>query len=286
MNFQQALKKGEFLITAEIFPPKGIEIKPALDKALALKGLVHAINVTDNQRAIMRMNPVVLCHEAVSAGMDAIYQMSCRDRNSMGLSSDLLAAYALGIRNILSITGDYPSRKGKMLTKPVFEMDSVQLIDLAKKLEGGRDNNGNSLASAPSFCVGAVVNPNSEQLDLQVMKLKKKIDAGAEFIQTQVVYDADIFKRFMDRASGVKTKYLLGIFPLKSFETAKFMEENVPGVVVGEKVLKRMSDAKDPEKEGLQLAVDTIKDLRAYCGGVHFMTMNDIEAVKKIIAGI
>ena len=286
MSFEKALKTKKFVVTAEIFPPKGIDSSPALKKSEALKDIVDAINVTDNQRAVMRMNPVVLCHQLVHKGIDAIYQMSCRDRNSMGLSSDILAASALGIKNILAVTGDYPLRNGKMLAKPVFELDSVQLLDLIGKLEKGADLNGAKLESSPSFCRGAVVNPSSEQLDLQVLKLKKKIDAGASFIQTQVVFDIDSFKRFRDKSAGVKTKYLLGIFPLKSLSVAQFMAEKVPGVKVPEKVLDRMQKSVDPVQDGINIAVETIKELRPYCDGVHFMTMNDEKLVRNILSKI
>ncbi len=286
MSLREALLSKKFIITAEIFPPKGVDPSKALQKALSLKGVVDAVNVTDNQRAVMRMNPVVLCHQMIHNGVDAVYQMCCRDRNSMGLSSDVLAAAALGIKNILAITGDYPVKNGRVLAKPVFELDSVQLIDLIKKIEKGTDMNGNKLESSASFLVGGVVNPNSEQLDLQIMKMKKKADAGAEFIQTQVVYDIDTYKKFCERSSGIKAKKLLGIFPLMSYDTAKFMEEKVPGVKVGEKVLKRMASAKDQKQEGIDIAVETIKELKSCCDGVHFMTMNDINLVKEIVSRI
>jgi len=286
MSFEKALKTKKFVVTAEIFPPKGTDTASALKKSEALKDIVDAINVTDNQRAVMRMNPVVLCHQLVHKGIDAVYQMSCRDRNSMGLSSDILAASALGIKNILAVTGDYPLRNGKMLAKPVFEMDSVQLLDLIGKLENGTDLNGAKLESSPRFCRGAVVNPSSEQMDLQILKLKKKIDAGASFIQTQVVFDTDGFKRFRDKSSGIKTKMLLGIFPLKSISVAQFMAEKVPGVKVPDNVIARMEKASDPVKEGISIAVETIKELRPYCDGVHFMTMNDENLVRDILSKI
>ena len=287
MSFKDALKSKKFTLTAEIFPPKGVDASEAIKKAVQLKGMVDAVNVTDNQRAVMRMNPIVLCHKLNHEGIDSILQMSCRDRNSMGISSDILAAYALGIRNVLSITGDYPIREGKVLAKPVFELDSVQLLDLIRKMEKGIDFNGSPLKGSPAFCLGSTVNPNSEQIELQIMKLKKKIDAGAEFIQTQVIYDIDVFKKFRDKVSslgaGGRLPLLLGIFPLKSFEMAKFMEEKVPGVKVGDKALKRMQNSKDPKQEGVQIAVETIKELKSYCDGIHFMTMNDVEVVKEII---
>jgi len=301
-TLKEALLQNKFALTAEIFPPKGTDLTKAIEKARQLKGIVDAINVTDNQRAVMRMNPVVLCHKLVHEGLDAVYQMSCRDRNSMGLSSDILAASALGIKNILAVTGDYPVRDGRVLAKPVFELDSVQLVALIKKLESGSDLNGSKLESSPAFCVGAVVNPNSEQLDLQIMKLRKKIDAGAEFIQTQVVFDVDQYKKFRDKLGNVKAKILLGIFPLKSHNAAVFMNEKVPGVKVGEKVLGRMEREKAPRLadastssaqaarsehaaagEGIRIAVETIKELKPYCDGVHFMTMNDADIVKTIV---
>ncbi len=283
MSLSSALSSGKFVKTAEIFPPKGTDIDEALAKSREIKGLVDAVNVTDNQRAVMRMNPLVLCHKLICEGIDAVYQMSCRDRNSMGLSSDILAASALGIKNILAITGDYPLRNGKVLAKPVFELDSVQLVELIRKLESGTDIHGSPLSGSPSFSVGAVVNPNSEQVDLQIMKLRKKIDAGAEFIQTQVVYDIDVFKKFMDKAGKIDAKILLGIFPLKSLKAAVFMEEKVPGVRVGEKVLKRLGKASDQAAEGIKIAIETINELKPYCQGVHFMTMNDMDVVKNII---
>ncbi|MFA5103710.1 MAG: methylenetetrahydrofolate reductase [Candidatus Margulisiibacteriota bacterium] len=286
MSFEKALKTKKFTVTAEIFPPKGTDTAAALKKSEDLKDIVDAINVTDNQRAVMRMNPIVLCHQLVHKGIDAIYQMSCRDRNSMGLSSDILAASSLGIKNVLAVTGDYPLRNGKMLAKPVFELDSVQLLDLIGKLEKGSDLNGAKLESSPKFCRGAVVNPCSEQISMQILKLKKKVDAGASFIQTQVIFDIDSFKKFRDKSSAIKTKYLLGIFPLKSLSVAQFMAEKVPGVKVPEKVLVRMQNAKDPLQEGITIAVETIKELRSYCDGVHFMTMNDTDVVKKIMARI
>ena len=282
MSFKDALNSKKFTLTAEIFPPKGVDATDAIKKAVQLKGIVDAVNVTDNQRAVMRMNPIVLCHKLSHEGIETILQMSCRDRNSMGISSDVLAAYALGIRNILSITGDYPIREGKVLAKPVFELDSVQLLDLIRKMEKGIDFNGSPLKGSPAFCLGSTVNPNSEQIELQIMKLKKKIDAGAEFIQTQVIYDIDVFKKFRDTTHD-RVPLLLGIFPLKSFEMAKFMEEKVPGVKVGDKALKRMQNSKDPKQEGVQIAVETIKELKSYCDGIHFMTMNDVEVVKEII---
>lgn len=285
-NLKNAIKDNEFILTAEIFPPRGSDITSAFEKGKQLKGLVHAVNVTDNQRAVMRMNPVVLCHKLVHEGIDTVYQMSCRDRNSMGLSSDILAAAALGIGNILAITGDYPVKEGRVLAKPVFEIDSVQLIDLIKNIEKGRDLHGSELADKPQFTVGCVVNPNSEQMDLQIMKLRKKLDAGAEFIQTQVVFDIDQYKKFRDKMGRINAKLLLGIFPLKSLQAAVFMDEKVPGVKVGEKVLKRMKASKDPVKEGLDIAVETIKEMRSSCDGVHFMTMNDADIVKAIIGQI
>lgn len=286
MSFREALKNKKFITTAEIFPPKGTDISIAIEKALALKSIVDAINVTDNQRAVMRMNPMVLSHQLIINGMDAICQMCCRDRNSLGLSSDLLAASALGIKNILAITGDYPLQNGKVVAKPVFELDSVQLLDLMRMLENGKDLNGASLKGAPSFLKGAVVNPNSEQLDLQIMKLKKKVDAGAEFIQTQVIYNADEFKKFREKTSNINAKFLIGIFPLKSAVIARSIEGKVPGVVIGEDVIKRIENSKDQIQEGIDISIEIIRKLKPYCDGVHFMTMNDVETVKKIISRV
>lgn len=286
MTFEQALKTKKFIVTAEIFPPKGVDLSLSLKKAEKIKDFVDAINVTDNQRAVMRMNPLVLCHKLSLMGIDSIYQVACRDRNVMGLSSDLLAAYALGIRNILAVTGDYPLRGSKLLTKPVFEADSVQLLDLIKKLESGIDANGAQLESSPKFIKGAVVNPTSDLLDLQIIKLKKKIDLGASFIQTQVVFDIDAFKKFRDKTSNLNAKFLVGIFPLKSFQVAKFLAEKVPGVKVPQKILDRIEKSSDQFQEGIKISIDTVNQLKDYCDGIHLMTMNDENLVSAILKNI
>lgn len=284
MTLKEAIKSNKFIITAEIAPPKGVDIEALLESAEILRGVVDAVNVTDNQRAIMRLSSISFCSKLAQKGFDPILQMTCRDKNALALQSDILGAYVLGIRNILALSGDYPNHSDQPGVKPVFDLDSVQLVSLIKKLDSGEDLGGNKLSGKPFFTVGAVVNPGSDPLEPQIIKLQKKIEAGAEFIQTQVVYDVDKFKKFLKEAKiQPKVKVLVGIFPLRSYKMATFVNENVPGVSVPDKILKRIEKAKDPLKEGLDISVEIIEELKPICAGIHFMTLNHLEEIPDII---
>jgi methylenetetrahydrofolate reductase (NADPH) len=284
MSLKEAIKSNKFIITAEIAPPKGVDIEALLESAEILRGVVDAINVTDNQRAVMRLSSLSFCAKLVQKGFDPILQMVCRDKNALALQSDILGAYVLGIRNILALSGDYPNHSDQPGVKPVFDLDSVQLVDLIKKLDSGVDLAGNKLTGKPFFTIGAVVNPGADPLEPQIIKLNKKMEAGAEFIQTQVVYDVEKFKKFLKEAKiSPKVKVIAGIFPLRSYRMATFVNENVPGVSVPEKILKRIENAKDPLKEGLDISVDLIQELKPLCSGIHLMTLNNLQDIPEII---
>jgi len=284
MTLKQAIKSNKFIVTAEMAPPKGVDIEKLLESAEILRGCVDAINVTDNQRAVMRLSSLSFCAKLAEKGHDPILQMTCRDKNALALQSDILGAYVLGIRNILALSGDYPNRGDQRGVKPVFDLDSVQLVDLIKKMDSGTDLAGNKLAGKPNFTIGAVVNPGSDPLEPQLIKLHKKIDAGAEFIQTQVVYDVEGFKKFLKEAKvPPKIKILVGIFPLRSYKMATFVNEQIPGVSVPDKILKRIKNAKDPVEEGLNISVDIIDELKPLCAGVHLMTLNNLQEIPEII---
>jgi methylenetetrahydrofolate reductase (NADPH) len=271
MGFADALKSGKFVVTAEVSPPKGTDISGALAGAKILHGLVDAVNITDNQRAVMRMSPIVLCHILGEMGFETIMHMTCRDRNRLALQSDLLAAHALGIHNILAMSGDYPTMGDQPSAKPVFDLDSVQLLQLIEKMNTGSDLRDNPLDSPTSICAGAVANPGARPLGPQLLKLNKKVSAKARFIQTQAVFDAQVFNEFAETAGHTGIPVIAGIIPLRSAQNARFMNEKIPGLNVPEEAIHRMEAASDPALEGMRIAAETIGDIRANCQGIHIM---------------
>lgn len=271
-TFNDALKSDRFIVTAEVAPPKGTDISATLEDAELIKGLVDAINITDNQRAVMRMSPIAVGKLLMDAGHEVIVQLTCRDRNRLALQSDILAASALGIKNLCVMTGDYTTKGDHVGAKAVYDLDSVQLLSLITKMMGGFDMAGNELAGSPSFTVGAVSNTDVTKR-MQMLKLKKKINSGARFIQTQAVYDVESFNDFsvlMDQI-GPNVPVMAGIIPLRSAAMAHFMNNNIPGIRVGDELIKRMENARDPIQEGLEIAAESILELRDMCGGIHLM---------------
>lgn len=271
MGLQESLASGKFVLTSEIGPPKGIHIEEMMADAELLRGRVDAINVTDLQSSVMRLGSLAVCHLLQERGLEPIFQMTCRDRNRLGLQADLLSASVLGIKNVLALTGDYASLGDHPQAKPVFDLDSVNLIGVVKKLESGTDMVGNSLSGAPKFFVGAVVNPGANPLEAQLIKMEKKIQAGASFFQTQAVYDVQAFEQFMKRASPFKVPILAGIILLKSAGMARFMNKNVAGVFVPEPLVQRMAKAQDREKTSIEIAAELIRELKGMCQGIHLM---------------
>lgn len=285
MTFREALKNKGFVVTAELSPPKGVDLDAVLKKADLLKGKVDGVNATDNQVAVLHLSSVAFCALLKQKGLDPILQMNCRDRNALAMQADLLGAYALGIRNVLAISGDYPKKSLYHVVKPVFDIDSVQLIKLINDMNKGIDFAGEKLVGAPSFTVGGVVNPGADPIEGQIVKLKKKIDAGAEFIQTQIVYDIDGFKKFREMIKDMKIKMLVGILPVRSMKMAQTIQ-NIPGVHLPKKLLDRISGAGDPVKEGIEISAEIINGLKGYINGVHFMTLNNVESIPEILAKI
>ena len=282
MTFSEALKKKSFVVTAELSPPKGVELAEVLKKADLLKGHVDGVNATDNQVAVLHLSSVAFCALLKQRGLEPILQMNCRDRNALAMQADLLGAYSLGIKNVLAITGDYPKKSLHHVVKPVFDIDSVQLIKLIKDMNNGIDFAGEKLNGAPSYTIGAVVNPGSEPNEGQLVKLRKKIDAGAQFIQTQIVYDIDGFKKFRDLANDIKVKFLLGILPIRSAKMAENITR-IPGVHLSKEILDRVVGAKDPIQEGIDISAEIINGLKGYIDGVHFMTLNNVESIPLIM---
>ena len=282
MGLQESLASKKFAVTSEIGPPKGTNIGEMLHDAELLRGRVDGINVTDLQSSVMRLGSLAVCHLLQEKGLEPIFQMTCRDRNRLALQADLLSASIMGIKNVLALTGDYASLGDHPQAKPVFDLDSVSLIGVIKKLEAGTDMVGNPLNGAPKFFVGAVANPGGNPVEGQIIKMEKKIRAGACFFQTQAVYDVGAFEKFMKRVAPFKVPVLAGIILLKSAGMARFMNKNVAGVFVPEPLIQKMAKAEDRVKTSIEIAAELIRELKGMCQGIHIMPIgweNKVPAV-------
>jgi len=284
MTFKEKIQVGKFLVTSEIGPPKGIQTKTILEDAELIRGRVDAINVTDLQSSVMRLGSLAVCSLLKQKGFEPIFQITCRDRNRLALQSDILSAAALGIENILALTGDHPTLGDHPEAKPVFDLDSVQLLQVIKKLQEGFDMKGNKLEGAPpKFCVGAVVNPGADPIEPQIMKMEKKIEVGAQFFQTQAVYDIKIFENFLSKIKHLKTTILGGIVLLKSAGMAKYMNKNVAGVFVPDNLIKEMEETKDKQAKSVEIAARLIKELKPMCQGIHIMPIGCDKVVPRVL---
>ena len=286
MSLKAALESRKFAITAEVGPAKGTAVEDIHEIAGLLAGRVDAVNATDQQSAVMRLGSMVTCHLVKQKGLDTVLQMTCRDRNRLALQSDLLSAWVLGIQNVLAITGDLPQLGDHPQAKPVYDIDSVQLLSAIAGLNEGRDMTGHDLEGRPSFLAGAVVNPGADteaSFELQIAKMEKKIKAGARFFQTQAVFEPDKFARFMKRVEGFGVPVLAGIIPLKSVGMARFMNRNIAGVFVPDPIIKKLSDSKDKTQAGIEIAADLIGQLRGLCQGVHIMAVGSERNVPRIL---
>ncbi len=286
MSLQSALGSGKFVITAEVGPLKGTDTAEITEIAELLRGRVDAVNATDQQSSVMRLGSLATCHLLKGRGLDPVLQMTCRDRNRLALQSDLLSASVLGIENVLAITGDLPALGDHPQALPVYDLDSVQLLWIISRLNEGYDMVGNELQGKPKFFPGAVVNPGADTeaaFELQLVKMEKKIAAGAKFFQTQAVYDIDSFARFMKRVEGFNIPILAGIIPLKSAGMARFMNKNVAGVSVPEELIDKMAEAEDRTVTGIEIAADLIKGLKDICQGVHIMAIGWEKKVPAIL---
>jgi 5,10-methylenetetrahydrofolate reductase len=282
-NFREKLNSRKFLVTAEVSPPKGTRFSASLEDASQLKGIADALNVTDNQCSIMHMSSLAFSKLLLDEGHEPIMQLTCRDRNRIGLQSDLLGAYALGIRNICLMTGDYPTCGDHPGSKPVYDVDSVQLIELVRKLDTGVDFAGNKLDGGTSFCAGAVSGIDPEKT-MQLIKLQKKVKCGADFIQTQAVYDIGMFEEFMDAVNYLEVPVIAGLIPLKSLGMAEFMNKNISGIHVPEEIMLRMKDASSPMEEGLLIASKTIKELTKLSRGIHVMPIGSHRNTARLLS--
>lgn len=282
-KLSEALKSGKFVITSEVGPPKGTNIEPCLDETKHFGEKVTAINVTDIQSAVMRVGSLATCIKLKERGYEPIMQVVCRDRNRLSLQSELLNAAIFGIENVLCLTGDHQTLGDHPQTKGVFDLDSVQLIAAAKGLMEGKDLSGNKLDGSPTFFLGGVVSPGLEPIELQIMKMEKKIRAGAQFIQTQSVFEPDKFRQFMDKVKHLNVPILAGIIILKSVGMARFMNENVAGVFVPDNLIKEVKETKDKAGKGVEIAARIIREIKPFCQGVHIMPLGWGHLVPEII---
>jgi len=276
MKLSELFKQGKFVVTSEVGPPKGIEIETLLDEAVLLRKKVDAFNVTDLQSAAMRLGSLAICHKLKVRGLEPILQLTCRDRNRLALQSDILSASVLGIENLLLLTGDHPLLGDHPGAKPVFDLDSVQLLSAVKNLMEKKDMEGNELeGKAPEFCMGAVVNPGADPLEPQIIMMEKKIEAGAQFFQTQAVFEIDKFARFMDEAKHLETNIMAGIVFLKSARMAQYMNENVAGVYVPDDIINEMAEVEKERREekSVEIGGRLIRELKDLCQGIHIMSL-------------
>ena len=313
-NLEKILRGGHFAVTGELGPPQSADGEVIREKAALLKGYCDAVNITDNQTAIVRMSSIGAGTIVVQEGLEPVIQMTCRDRNRLAIQSDLLGAYALGMRNLLCLTGDHQSFGNHPESKNVFDMDSVQLVQAVANM---RDECIFQCGDAfkgiePRFFVGAAAAPFADPIDFRPYRLAKKVNAGADFIQTQLVYDVDAFAQYMEKVRELglheKTFILAGVGPLKSPGMARYMKNNVPGILVPDDIIKEMNAAGEPwagkkkeeltkedkkarseawKETGIKICIDLIQKLRAIEGvaGVHIMAIEWERAVKPIVEG-
>lgn len=285
MEIIDVIRKKGLAVTAELGPPKGTNLEPFFKQAAFLKGRVDAVNVTDSQAAIMKLSSLAACEKLKEFGVEPILQITCRDRNRIAIQSELLAASVFGIRNVLVLTGDPIHIGDHADAKPVFDIDAADLIALIHKMRGGLDLSGNKLDGAPQLCVAAAMNPCVVDIETEISKTRRKIEKGAEFFQTQGVFDTARFLRFLERfrKEGFKTPILAGIILLKSAKMANFMNSKIPGIVISNEIIARLENTKDAKTESVRIASETIRTLRPHVQGFHIMAIGWEELVPEVL---
>lgn len=283
-RLKEALDRGKFAVTIEYNPPKGTNISAVLENAKSLVGRVDGVNVTDNTAAVVRAGSLPVCRLLYELGHDPVMQLTCRDRNRIAMQSDLMGAHMLGIRNILCLTGDYPTVGDHKEAKPVYDLDSVQVMQLVQGLNNGRDMVGNKLDGPTAFSIGAAVTPEADPLGPMLAKFEVKVKAGAQFFQTQAIYNPGQFAAFMKAVRPFKVKVLAGILVLRNAKMAEFMNANIPGVSVPSEMIDELKAAGDKSEDaGVEIAVRTIKAVRPHCDGVHIMAIKATHRLGEII---
>jgi len=313
-NLEKVLRAGHFAVTAELGPPQSSDVESIREKARLLQGCCDAVNITDNQTAIVRLSSIAAGKIVLDSGLEPVIQMTCRDRNRLAIQSDLLGAYALGMRNLLCLTGDHQTFGNHPTSKNVFDIDSIQMVRAVSQMrDASVFINGEEIKGCqPRFFVGAAAAPFADPLDFRPYRLGKKVNAGANFIQTQLVYDIPAFEAYMEKIRSLglheRTYILAGVGPLKSLGMANYMKKNVPGILVPDEIISEMEEAGAPwagkklsemskedkaarstawKEKGIQICINLIKALQKVDGvaGVHIMAIEWEEAVKPIVEG-
>ena len=282
-RFDRKLGKKSFLVTMEVNPPKGTDLSEIISAVERVKRLVDAINVTDGSGAIMRAAPLAVAKAVLDAGVDPVLQMTCRDRNRLALQADLLGASILGIRNVLLLTGDDPKAGDHPEAKPVFDINSATLMQVAKGLSEGKDMAGKPLTGLPQFCIGAAADPGAKDLVVEMQKFKAKVAGGASFFQTQAVFDAGPLRAFMERAKPFGKPVLAGILLVKSAKMAHYMNEHVWGIHVPEPLIERFERASDKRAECITVTTELIRAVRESADGIHLYALGWEDLVPEIL---
>ena len=285
MKLSDLFRDGKFVVTCEVGPPKGTNVARCIAEAEPLRGIVDAINVTDNQTAVMRVSSLGICGLLKQNGFNPVLQMTTRDRNRIALQSDLLGAAALGVDNALLLTGDHTSMGDHKQAKPVYDLDSVSLIHVAKGMKEGFDIEGNELDGKLDMCIGGVATPGAEPAELHLIKLRKKVEHGAEFIQTQTIYEPEQFDIFMDSVKEMNVPVLVGHVMLKSAGMAKYMNRFVPGVSVPDEMIGELERAPKNKRveRSIELSLDLLNELKKKAQGIHLMPMGWTKHVPRIL---
>jgi len=288
-NLERVLEEGHFAVTAELGPPKGSSAEFVRRKAELLKPCCDAVNITDNQTAVVRMSSVAACALVKQEGLDPVMQMTCRDRNRIAIQSDVLGAVALGIRNLLCLSGDHQKFGNHPGSKNVHDLDSIQLTGAVRKMrDEAQFMSGDKISGGMPLFIGAAANPYADPFEFRVLRLAKKVKAGADFIQTQAVFDVERFAKWMemvrDKGLDQKVHILAGLIPIKSVGMARYMRDYVSGLMVPDELVVRMENTKDAKEEGVQIALEIIEQIRDISGvhGIHIMAVAWEEVVPLI----
>jgi 5,10-methylenetetrahydrofolate reductase len=281
--FAEVLQAGKFIVTTELNPPKGTALAPLLAHAEQLRDVVDAFNLTDSHSSRMSMAPLAVARLLVERGLEPMLQVTCRDRNRLALQSDLLAASALGVRNLVCMTGDPPGAGDHPNAKPVFDLDVLGLLQAVAALQSGIDLGGQPLQGTPTFCVGAVVNPGAPDRQTELRRMEDKVARGAQFFQTQAVYDPEAFAQFMHEVRHHKVAVLASLIVLRSSGMARRLQASLPGLSIPAGVIEELDKAASPAQTGIALAGRLIRDLQGLCQGVHLITIGQERSIPQIL---
>ena len=285
-KLSEGIQAGRFMVTSELNPPKGTNLEPMFERAESLKDYVDAFNITDSHAAKMTISPLATAHLLMDRDIEPIMQMTSRDRNRIALQGDLLGASALGIPNIVFMGGDKPEIGDHPEATGVFDLMSNDVLDAARRLSAGKDLHDNELNGAPDYYLGAVVNPGATDLDIEIGKMNAKINAGAQFLQSQAIYDASSFERFMNRVDGLNVSILAGIILLKSAKMAKYMTENVPGIDVPDALIQEMENAENRGQTSVEIAARVINQIKPMCQGIHIMPLGWEDKIPALLEAV